>query len=57
VNSKKIWEFLKLSHLSVIAWDYFCGTPYYCSKDDDEEYCILDYHNFKMVSGCDVEAG
>ena len=57
INSKKIWDFIRLSHLSIIAWDYFCGTPYYCDKDDDEEYCILDYHNFKMIYLCDVEAG
>nr|MCR5348200.1 hypothetical protein [Bacilli bacterium] len=59
VRKANIWEFIKLSHKSIISWDYFCGTKYHCYDydDNDAEYCILDYHNFKMIECCDVEAG
>ena len=59
IRKANIWEFLKLSHKSIISWDYFCGTKYHCYDydDNDAEYCILDYHNFKMISCVDVEAG
>ena len=60
INRANIWEFIMFSHKSIIAWDYFCGAPYEAYDFDDpvrEEYCILDYHNFKMVYLCDAEAG
>ena len=62
IGKKNIWEFIKLAHLSIIAWGNFCGVPYDSQGDDsydedEKEYCILDFHNFKMINCCDVESG
>ena len=52
--------FIDASHKATISSYAFTGASYYAmyeNDDSDKEYSILDFHNFKCIKICDVEAG
>lgn len=64
IRRKDIWGFLSSSEKAIISSHYFVSANYIVFYDEDDdlskapkEYSILDFHNFKCISICDVEAG
>jgi hypothetical protein len=61
VRRKDIWGFIDSAHKAIISSHYFVGANLaafnYDEDSNTEEYSILDFHNFKCIGTCDVEAG